>query len=137
MLYNRWLIIEASTKSLFEIDILYASKEPTTLLLGGAHNLIRVGEVDEWKTVSTLGMVIFIHSHAVWSYQCSNSLQQMENDLFRELFVVFVIIYLDNILIFSKTLSEHQGHVCEVLQKICELGLYAKIEKCQFLEDSV
>ena len=60
--------------------------------------------------------------------------QHMANDVFREFLDLFVIIYLDDILVFSKTLSDHRCHVRQVLQKLREHGLYAKLEKCQFEE---
>jgi hypothetical protein len=63
--------------------------------------------------------------------------QHMANDVFREFLDLFVIIYLDDILVFSKTLSDHRCHVRQVLQKLREHGLYAKLEKCQFEERSV
>jgi hypothetical protein len=58
--------------------------------------------------------------------------QHMMNDVFQEFLDQFVIIYIDDILIFSKNEEEHKEHVRLVLQKLCEMGLYAKLEKCMF-----
>lgn len=44
----------------------------------------------------------------------------------------FVFVYLDDILIFSKSLQEHCEHVRQVLQHLLENKLYAKAEKCEF-----
>ena len=63
--------------------------------------------------------------------------QHMANDVFREFLDLFVIIYLDDILVFSKTLLDHRCHVRQVLQKLREHNLYAKLEKCQFEERSM
>ena len=41
-------------------------------------------------------------------------------------------IYLDNILIFSRTHEEHDSYVRLVLKRLQEHGLYAKLEKCSF-----
>ena len=43
-----------------------------------------------------------------------------------------VIVYLDNILIFTKDLMEHQSIVWQVLEKLRTYHLYLKIEKCTF-----
>ena len=58
--------------------------------------------------------------------------QYMMNDIFREYLDDFIVIYLDDILIYSKNEEEHDKHVCLVLEKLHERGLYAKLEKCQF-----
>ena len=58
--------------------------------------------------------------------------QQFMNDTLREFFDQFCVVYIDDILIYSKTKKEHQEHVCRVLAKLKEAGLYAKVEKCEF-----
>ena len=58
--------------------------------------------------------------------------QHMMNDIFREHLDDFVVIYLDDILIFSKNEEEHQKHIRLVLEKLRERGFYAKQEKCLF-----
>ena len=59
------------------------------------------------------------------------------NDIFREYLDHFVVIYLDDILIFSSNLNEHTHHVRLVLTKLREYGLYAKSEKCEFDRTSI
>ena len=44
----------------------------------------------------------------------------------------FVFVCLDDILIFSQSLQEHQVHVRRVLQRLQENKLYVKAEKCEF-----
>jgi len=46
-------------------------------------------------------------------------------------------VYLDDILIFSKSLEEHQNHVSQVLQRLLENKLYVKSEKCEFHQERV
>ncbi len=59
--------------------------------------------------------------------------QWMMNDIFRDLIGEGkVTIYLDNILIFSKDLGEHQRIVKRVLQRLRENKLFLKAEKCEF-----
>jgi len=42
------------------------------------------------------------------------------------------VVYLDHILIYFKNIEEHKKHVKSVLQKLQDVGLYAKLEKCIF-----
>lgn len=44
----------------------------------------------------------------------------------------WVIVYIDDILIYSDTYPDHVRHVCTVLQRLIDNQLYAKIEKCEF-----
>jgi len=54
------------------------------------------------------------------------------NDIFSDLLDVCVVIYPDDILIYSNNMSEHHRHVKEVLKCLRKAGLYAKAEKCKF-----
>jgi len=59
------------------------------------------------------------------------------NDLFSDLLDVCVVVYLDDILIYSDDITQHRKHVKEVLKRLRKAGLYAKAEKCEFHSDSV
>ena len=61
--------------------------------------------------------------------------QHMANGIFRDFLDIFTIVYLDDSLIYSKTQEEHDMHVHQVLLRLQEYGLYAKLEKCTFDED--
>ena len=63
--------------------------------------------------------------------------QQFMNNIFSNLLDVYVMIYLDNILIYLNNMSEHHWHVKEVLKHLHKAGLYAKAEKCEFYSKSV
>ncbi len=54
------------------------------------------------------------------------------NDIFQEWFDDFIIVYIDDILIYSGSLEEHVEHLQKVFQKLKENKLYAKLEKCEF-----
>jgi hypothetical protein len=45
---------------------------------------------------------------------------------------VICVVYLNDILIFSRDPRAHQGHVIEVLKRLQQNGLYAKLSKCRF-----
>jgi hypothetical protein len=54
------------------------------------------------------------------------------NDIFREWLDDFVVVYIDDILIYSSSLEEHAEHLCKMFQRLRENKLYAKLEKCEF-----
>ena len=59
------------------------------------------------------------------------------NNIFSDLLDVCVVIYLDDILIYSNNMSKHHRHVKEVLRRLHKAGLYAKAEECKFHSESV
>jgi hypothetical protein len=54
------------------------------------------------------------------------------NKVFMEYLDKFVVVFIDNILIFSKNEEEHDEHLYLVLQKLRENQLYAKLSKSEF-----
>src|SRR6266850_668260 len=54
------------------------------------------------------------------------------HDIFADMIDVIVIIYLDDILIYSDNISEHKTHVREVLRRLRANGLFARADKCEF-----
>ena len=61
----------------------------------------------------------------------STAFQQFMNNIFSDLLDVCVVIYLDDILIYSNNMSKHHRHVEEVLKCLHKAGFYAKAEKCK------
>src|SRR5882724_1300170 len=61
-----------------------------------------------------------------------STLQRFMNNIFVDMIDVIVIIYLDNILIYSDNFSEHKLHIQEVLCRLCANGLCAHADKCKF-----
>jgi hypothetical protein len=62
---------------------------------------------------------------------------RLMNDIFRPFLDEFLIVYLDDILIFSKTREEHERHLRNVLETLRRHKLYAKASKCSFFKTSV
>jgi hypothetical protein len=54
------------------------------------------------------------------------------NKVFMEYLDKFVVVFIDDILVFSKNEEEHEEHLRLVLQKLREHQLYAKLSKCDF-----
>ena len=63
--------------------------------------------------------------------------QPLLNRIFRPYLDQFVIVFIDDILIYSGSGEEHAEHLRIVLQTLREHRLYAKLNKCQFWLDNV
>ena len=81
-----------------------------------------------------------LYEYTVMPFGLTNApatFQRLMNDVLRENLDDFVTVYLDDILIFSKSDDEHVRHLQWVLGKLREHGLFAKRTKCAFGLDSV
>ena len=47
------------------------------------------------------------------------------------------MVYLDDILIFSRSIEEHWDHLNTALEKLCRSKLYGRLHKCEFIKDKV
>jgi hypothetical protein len=54
------------------------------------------------------------------------------NGIFREYLDKFVIVFLDDIIIYSKSKEDHEKHLKMVLQLLRDHRLYSKLSKCSF-----
>jgi hypothetical protein len=66
-----------------------------------------------------------------------STFQAVMNNVFRDMLDKFVLIYLDDILIYSRTPEEHAEHLQAVLQRLLEHDLKAKLSKCEFFKPNV
>ncbi|KAL0537071.1 hypothetical protein IC582_026041 [Cucumis melo] len=98
----------------------------------GYHQL-RIKDRDVPKTAfrSRYGHYEFI----VMSFGLPNALtvfMDLMNRVFREFLDTFMIVFIDDILIYSKTEAKHEEHLRMVLQTLRDNKLYAKFSKCEF-----
>ncbi|QRW22961.1 Retrotransposable element Tf2 protein [Rhizoctonia solani] len=117
---------------------LRGTKVFTKLDLRWGYNNIRVKEGDKWKTVFRTKYGLY--ESLVMTFGLTNapaSFQHFMNDLFKDLLDVCVIIYLDDILIYSKDDATHTQHVHKVLHRLMENQLFCKASKCTFHVTSV
>ena len=63
--------------------------------------------------------------------------QQFVNTIFTDLLDVCVVVYLDDILVFSKNESLHKEHIWEVLRRLHKHGLFTNPLKCEFHTDTM
>ncbi|KAL0185465.1 hypothetical protein M9458_021162, partial [Cirrhinus mrigala] len=115
------------------LDALSGAHFFTKLDLRSAYNLVRIREDDEWKTafITPTGH----YETLVMPFGLCNSpaaFQHFINDVLRDMLGRWCYAYLDDILIYSKTLEEHTQHVRAVLQRLLAHQLFCKLEKCAF-----
>jgi transposase InsO family protein len=104
----------------------------------GAYNLIRMAEGEEWKTAFRTRYGLF--ESLVMPFGLTNApadFQRFINDTLSPFLDRFASAYLDDILIYSDTLEEHQDHLRQVLRRLSEAGLHLKPEKCEFHQREV
>ena len=70
-------------------------------------------------------------------YNAPSTFMRVMNDLFRPFIDDFVIVYLDDILVFSQTWEEHVKHVKQVLDVLVRKKMYLKMSKCEFGKTSL
>lgn len=61
-----------------------------------------------------------------------STFQALMNDIFRDYLRKFVLVFFDDILIYSRTIPDHQHHLTLVLQTLAAHQLYANHKKCLF-----
>ena len=119
-------------------DRLSGARFFTKLDLRGAYNLIRMKAGEEWKTAFRTRYGHY--EYTVMPFGLTNApatCQEMINDALREHLDIFVIAYLDDILVYSKTLELHVDHVEIVLTCLAKRDLKLKPEKCEFHREEV
>ena len=122
-------------------DLLNAPKKVhvfTKIDLHHTYYLIQIADGKEWKTT--------FHTHytsfewLVMPFGLTNApvaFQRFMNDIFSDLLDVCIIIYLDDILIYSEDMTQHKKHIKEVLWQLHKNGLYMATTKCEFHKESV
>jgi hypothetical protein len=75
------------------------------------------------------------YQYRVLSFELTDdsvTFQQFVNDNFLDFLNEFLVIYLNDLIIYSDNLQDHQKHVRKVLQRLREIELQANIDKCEF-----
>ncbi|KAL0537650.1 hypothetical protein IC582_026633 [Cucumis melo] len=119
------------------IDDLFDQLQKATVfskidLRSGYHQLrIRDNDIPKTAFRSRYGHYEFI----VMSFGLTNAsavFMDLMNRVFKDFLDSFVIIFIDDILIYSKTKAEHEEHLRQVLETLQANRLYAKFSKCEF-----
>jgi hypothetical protein len=116
------------------VNQLQGAKYFTKLDVRWGFNNVRIEDGDEWKAAFRTNRGLF--KPLVMFFGLTNSpatFQTMMNDIFSDMISEgVVVVYLDDILIFTKDLDEHRWITQRVLGRLAEHELYLRPEKCEF-----
>ncbi|GBG72145.1 hypothetical protein CBR_g11078 [Chara braunii] len=120
------------------LDRVQGAKYFSKIDLKSGYHQIEVHPDDQYKTAfrTRYGHYEFI----VMPFGLTNApttFQRCMNDLFRPWLDRFVVVYLNDILVFSRTLEEHQGHLRQVLEKPREANFKINAKKCDWAKTQV
>ena len=115
------------------LDQLRGAKYFSKIDLKSGYHQVPIEPSDVWKTAFKAKEGLF--EWLVMPFGLTNApatFMRMMDDILRPFTNSFVVVYLDDILIFSQTWEEHLHHIRQVLQTLRQHKLCANLEKCSF-----
>lgn len=120
------------------LDRISRAKVLTKFDVRDGYNRVRIAAGEEEKTAFRCRYGLF--EYTVMPFGLCNApgtFQHYMNNTFREFLDKFLIIYLDDFLIYSDNIKEHRKHVRQVMERLLESGLYLKSSKCEFHKEEI
>src|SRR5918994_4815808 len=114
-------------------DRLQGAKVFSKIDLRSGYHQLKIREQYIPKTAFTTRYGLY--EYTVMSFGLTNApayFMNMMNKVFMEFLGKFVMVFIDDILVYSKNEEEHKEHLRLVLGKLREHQLYAKFSKCEF-----
>jgi hypothetical protein len=116
-----------------QFDQLIGAQIFSKIDLRSSYHQIKTHEEDIPKTAFSTQYGLY--EYLVMSFGLTNApahFMYLMNSVFMEELDKFVVVFIDDILVFSRSKKEHEEHLCIVLQRLRDHQLYAKFSKCEF-----
>ena len=120
------------------LDAISGAKFFTSIDLTSGYHQIRITEEDAPKTAFRTPFGHFQFKVLIEGLtNAPATFQTVMNSIFKPYLRDFVVVYLDDILVYSKTEADHQKHLRLVLEKLREEKFYACLQKCEFAKPEI
>ncbi len=121
------------------LDALQGAEWFSTLDLKSAYWQVEVAEEDRHKTAFTVGPLGFWECNRM-PFGLTNApatFQRLMESCMGDLYLTTCLLYLDDIVVYSRTYEEHLGRLEAVFQRLQDAGLKLKPGKCKFFQKSI
>ncbi len=120
------------------LDALNGAQWFTTLDLASGFNQVAVEEEDKPKTAFTTPVGLFEYNRMPFGLcGAPATFQRLMQSCLHDQIYQLLLVYLDDVIIFSKTFDEHLERLDKILTRLAQQGLKIKREKCSFLRKEV